>query len=388
MILSVVVFCTIALSVKAQTATTQVPTTQAPTKRIFQLSFISPLGTNGMASHLVSNIVSFNLLGGYSYGNTAFEFGGLYNVNTHLTKGLQFAGIINYSGQSHNAVQVAGISNIAVKGWAGSQIGGIVNVAEDAFSQIGGVVNVAREVQGIQIGGVVNTAKQLKGMQIAGVINQTKQAEKTGQIAGIANVAAQGCVATQITGIFNSARRVKGVQIGLINYADSCDGVQIGLINIVKHEGKYEFEIAFSEALNTTVTFKLGSNKLYTIFSGGIKYINQPLEYAYGVGLGTHQHWGRNWGSQIEVVGYQLSEEGAFQGGLDLLGQFKFTVSKQIRKHFKVFAGPVFNMTISDYVNTETGKIGSSLAPYALWEQTKGRTNMKVWVGFSLGVRF
>lgn len=45
-------------------------------------------------------------------------------------------------------------------------------------------------------------------------------------------------------------------------------------------------------------------------------------------------------------------------------------------------------MTISDYVNPETGKIGTLLAPYTIWEQASGKTNMKGWIGFTAGVRF
>lgn len=376
-ILSALLLCMIALSASAQHKET----------RVFQLSFISPFGTNGLNSYLVTNKISLNLLGGYSYGNTAVEFGGLYNANTHMTKGVQFAGILNYSGQSFDAVQIAGVTNIAARGVVGSQVGAVANVAQDASSQLSGVVNVASEVSGAQIAGVVNTAKEVEGLQLAGVINAAGEVKGT-QLAGVGNIALQGSVVAQIGTVFNTAREVKGAQVGLINYADNCAGVQIGLINIVKHGGKHEFEISVSDALNTAVSFKLGSNKLYTIFSVGVNYINKPLQYAYGVGLGTHQNWGRNWGSQIEVAGYQLSEEGRFQGGLDLLGQFKFTVSKQLANHFKVFFGPIFNMTISNYVNPMTGKIGGSLAPYTVWEQTNGKTNLQAWVGFVAGVRF
>lgn len=344
-IFSIILFSAAALSALAQN----------DNKR-FHLSFISPFGTNGTRSHLVTNKISLNLLGGHSYGNMAFELGGLYNANIHLTKGVQFAGILNFSGHSYHAVQFAGVTNISTKGGSGAQIGGVVNVANDANTQISGVVNVAKQVKGIQV-------------------------------AAVGNIASRDAT-TQIGTIFNSAKRVKGVQIGLFNYADTCDGVQIGFINIVKNGGKHEFEVAFSEALNTTISFKLGTDKLYTIFSGGVSYLNKPIEYAYGVGLGTHQNWGKRWGSQVEAIGYQLTEEGKFKGGLDLLTQLKFTVSKQIANHFKVFAGPVFNATISDYVNPDTGKIGSSLAQYTMWEQTNGKTNLKAWLGFTAGARF
>lgn len=363
-ILSLILFLAIALSTTAQNH-------QA---RALHFSLISPLGTNGLSSHLITNRVSINLLGGYSYGNTAVEIASLYNVNLHMTKGLLLSGIINYSGRSYNSVQVAGVTNVAIDGAVGAQISGLVNVADNGFLQIGGVVNVAQKIDGVQIAGVINSASELHGVQIAGV----------------GNISSEGAVAAQVGPIFNSAKRVKGVQIGLINYADHCDGVQIGLINIVKHGGKHEFELSFSEAINTALTFKLGTDKLYSIFSGGINYFtrNRPVEYVYGFGLGTHQNWRKNWGSQIEVLGYQLSEGGRFKGGLDMLTQFKFTVSKQFTNHFKIFVGPVLNMTISDYVDPQTGAIGNSLAPYPMWEQTRGNVKLRAWVGLTAGVRF
>lgn len=329
-IFSAIVLCTIAMSAMAQ----------SNTERLFHLSFISPMGTNGIQSNRVTNRISLNILGGYSYGNRAFELGGLYNVNARLTKGVQVAGLVNYSGKAYGAVQVSGITNIASDGNASVQISGVANVAKGANVQIGGVVNTAKRAN-LQIGSVLNVAKHLKG-----------------------------------------------VQIGLINYADSCDGVAIGLINIVKHGGKHEFEVSFSESLNTAISFKLGTDNFYTIFSVGANYFKKPIQYAYGLGFGTHQNWGRRWGSQVEAVGYQLSEDGKFRGGLDLLTQLKFTVSKQFANHFKIFAGPVLNMTISDYVNPQTGSVGSSLAPYSLWDRQIGKTKLNAWVGFTAGVRF
>lgn len=316
-ILSVTVICLSAISVLAQELK----------NKDFQVSFIAPFGTNGTQSHLTTNKVSFNILGGYSYGNTVFEFGSLYNVNTHLTKGFQFAGIANYSGNIQKAAQFAGLTNIAPNGTTPFQFAGITNVAD--------------EVIGLQLAGIVNVAK-----------------------------------------------RVKGVQVGVINYADESDGVSIGLINIVKNGGKQEFEVSFSEALNTTVSFKLGTDRLYTIFSGGVNYINKPVEYAAGLGFGTHMDWKKGWGNQIEIMGYSLTRNGSFDtDGVNMLSQLKFTVSKQFYKHFKVFAGPVVNMTIAD-TDFEKGITGSSISPYSMWSNDGKKTHLNSWIGFVAGVRF
>lgn len=282
-------------------------------QRDVQFSLITPLGTNGTKSHLISNRYSFNVLGGYSYGNTVIELGGLYNVNTGFTRGCQIAGIVNYSGNTQRAVQLAGITNIAIK----------------------------------------------------------------------------GSTPFQFAGILNMAKHVKGVQLALFNYAEESDGVSIGLINIVKKGGKHEFEVAFSEALNTAVSFKLGTNKFYTIFSGGVNYINKPAEYAGGLGFGSHINWKQGWANQIELMGYALTENGSFNHkGISMLTQLKFAVSKEVFSNFKIFAGPVINMTISDYVNPTTGEVGSSLSPWSIWKNDSETTRLNGWIGFNIGVRY
>lgn len=292
------------LTVSAQTKTNE---------RDFQISFISPFGTNGVDSHLISNKYSVNILGGYSAGNSILELGSLYNVNTDFTKGAQFAGITNYTGKSDKALQFAGILNISTSG-------------ESMF-----------------------------------------------QAAGIANI----------------ADKVNGVQLGLVNIANSYEnGLPIGLINIVKENGKQEFELSFSEALNTALSFKLGTDRLYTIFSAGINYIEQPVNYAVGLGFGTHIDWNNGWANQIEAIGYALTEDSSFDTELNMLTQLKFTISKNIDKHFKFFAGPVLNMTISKYENPETGELGSSLKPWTLWENKSDKTRLNAWIGFTAGIRF
>ncbi|MCD7972576.1 MAG: hypothetical protein LUG18_07890 [Candidatus Azobacteroides sp.] len=295
-------FC---ISIMAATAQTQ-------EYKNFQLSFISPFGTNGTQSQFTTNKVSVNIIGGYSYGNTGFEFGGIYNVNTHLTQGIQFAGILNYSGNTQRAIQLAGITNVAKKGTVNAQVGGIVNIAQ----------------------------------------------------------------------------RVKGVQVGLINISEDCDGVPVGLINIVKNGGKKEFELSVSETLNMAVGFKLGVDRFYTIFSVGANYFNSPVEYAAGLGFGTHIDWKQGWGNQIELLGYALTEDGEFRSGVNMLTQLKFLASKEISPRLKVFAGPVLNLTISDYVNPDTGKLGSSLSPWSMWKNDSDKTRVNSWIGVAAGIRF
>ena len=294
----------------------------------FQLSLVSPVGTNGMSSGQTTNKVSFNIVGGHSFANKIFEFGSVYNVNLNHTSGFQFAGVMNYTKESRKAAQFAGVTNISQSGKTPFQFAGVLNAAD--------------KVTGLQFAGLVNVAKD-----------------------------------------------VRGVQFGIINYSDTCSsGVPIGIFNIVRHGGKHELEVGLSDALNTYASFKLGVNRFYTIFSAGVNFLHSEPIYGVGMGFGTDILWKKTgWANQIEAVGYYVTEDGKFQTGTNVLAQVKFTFSKQIRTHFKVFAGPTLNLTVSDHVNSETGAIGSSLKPYSIFH-TNGNTAVNGWVGFTAGVRF
>ncbi len=367
----------------------------------FQLSFITPLGTNGVRSNVTTNKVSINLLGGYSKGNTGFEMAGLYNVNLQLTQGVQLSGILNASGKGDHSLQFAGIANANREQVGGTQFGGIINVAGKGFTclqcagianatinadiQIGGIVNTALSSR-VQLAGIINCCKaQKNGTQIAGILNAVIQGDSTVQCAGIGNIAKNADV--QVGGILNIAKHVRGSQIGLINISEDCGGVPVGLISIVKNGGKHEFEVSFSDALHTAVSFKLGVDRFYTIFSAGANYIDQPVQYALGCGFGTQWNLKNSWSNQLEVMEYELTENKKFHHKNSLV-QLKYTFAREIAPHFNVFAGPVLNMTISDYVDPETGKKGCSLSPYTIWDNNGTHTKLNSWIGVTAGIRF
>ena len=299
--------------------------------------------SNGINSGKTVNTVSLNLLGGYSAANRVFELGGVWNASREYTQGVQIAGLLNYTGNSRNAVQVSGMANIARAG--------------NSPLQIGGLVNVAGHVNGLQLSGLVNVAKS-----------------------------------------------VSGVQIGLVNYmADGSKGISIGLLNIARRGGKYEVEVSFSEALNTLVSFRMGTDRFYTIFSGGVNYFFSPLEYAVGLGFGTSIGWTPRWGNQIEVQAFGVSRErkltnssinGINSGktvntvSLNLLGGYsaanRVFETYRVAKHFKVFAGPALNVGLQ---NADAGDT-VSLAPWTMWQgETRGLL-VSSWVGLSAGFRF
>lgn len=294
-------------------------------ERFFQFGFFPPISSNGTNSAKTKNAISINLIGGYSAGNKIFELGGVWNASRDYTKGIQIAGMLNYSGNSDNSVQLSGLGNIAMSGKSPLQIGGLFNVAD--------------RVNGVQLSGLVNVAKE-----------------------------------------------VKGVQIGLINYMeDGEDGVSIGLVNIAKHGGKYEFEVSFSEAVNTMFSFRLGTDRFYTIFSGGINYFFSPLEYAVGLGFGTSIDWRKSWSNQIEIQAFAVSHEKEItNNSTNNIIQVRFPFCKEFGKHFKLFAGPTLNIGLQEGEIAENTR----LSRWVMWSSKWNSLDVSGWIGLSAGLRF
>src|SRR6478752_2273163 len=155
------------------------------TTRAYQMSLLPGLSTHGKLSPQVSNLISVNLLGGYTGGTDAFEVGGLFNINKRNTKYFQAAGLHNHVLGNVEAFQAAGISNYDKGNMHGFQAAGIYNHVKDTAS----------------------------GFQAAGIANYTGKRFSGFQAAGIGNVARQSMNGVQIAGIFNYAKKVNGVQI-------------------------------------------------------------------------------------------------------------------------------------------------------------------------------
>jgi len=80
--------------------------------RPVQVTFIYPMGTNGLESSTYANEFSFNILAGVNGGVNGAEIGGVSNTNTGHVNGLQIAGIANVDLKSANGLIISGIANV------------------------------------------------------------------------------------------------------------------------------------------------------------------------------------------------------------------------------------------------------------------------------------
>lgn len=383
-----------------------------------QLTLITPVGTNGSNSINTVNTVSFNILGGYHAGLEGAEFGWLVNMNRDYVNGFQFSGLVNYTGGDvkgaqfsgilntnlgdvnafqfagitnvnlgeARAFQFAGITNVNLKGSQIFQGAGIINFTMGTSNviQAAGIANYAEELSGAQVSGIGNFAlKDVRGAQIAGIGNIAKNIEGA-QISAIGNAALK-VRGVQISAIGNIAQKVDGFQIGMFNVADTVEnGIPIGMVSLVRN-GFHEFEVGFSEGLNTYAALKLGVNQFYNVFAIGTQFLGD-FRWGVGYGIGTHLVNKDDFKVNLEAISYHINEGAEWTDAYNGLQQLKLTFAGGKNKNLKFFAGPTFNLMTSKYVK-ENGKIGSDFPPYHFTNSMSGNTNLKFWIGLNAGIK-
>ncbi|MEO6455954.1 MAG: carboxypeptidase-like regulatory domain-containing protein [Ginsengibacter sp.] len=327
------------------------------TTRPFQVSLIPGVGTHGKLSGQVTNNFSLNIFGGYAAGTNGLEIGGLFNIDKKEVNVLQVAGLFNIVGGQVKGLQVAGINNTVFDSVKGFQVAGINNFVKEKFT-------------GLQVAGVANYArKKVSGVQVAGVIN-------------FSNTETDGL---QIAGVFNYARKLKGVQIGLINIADTSEGYSIGLINIVL-KGYHKLSLFTDEVVGMNAGFKTGNSKLYSILMAGLSAGTTSKIYSFGYGLGCEIPLNKRRNFSINP---ELTSQYLYLGSWDntnILNKLHLGLTVKLNKYISVFAGPSYAVFISDQ------KAGITdyrfPIPSSGYKTQSLGSNVYGWFGWKAGINF
>ncbi len=354
--------------------------------RLAQISLLPFLGTNALRSNRITNNLSLNVFWGTNGGVDGLEVGGFFNSITKDVKGVQVAGFGNMVGGAMVGTQAAGLFNVSGEASQGVQAAGLFNVSGDFDGvQAAGLFNVSGgKAEGVQASGLFNVAKGKVHGQASALFN------RAGDVSW-----------GQVSTLLNVGKRVKGFQIGLINISDTISGgAPIGLLNIVR-DGYNRTEFSSGESLFANLGLKLGARSFYNIFHFGVRWDDVSISTDSNiVQTGTFTTWGLGYGFgsaiglgkrtllNFELVGIHLNELEEWTNELNMLGQLRLTLDIRPGRNASFFLGPVGNILISKRINPETGEIGSSVAPYALYDETRGDTNIKAWVGFQAGMRF
>ncbi|MCB0737106.1 MAG: hypothetical protein KDC92_06305 [Bacteroidetes bacterium] len=360
--------------------------------RPISVTFIPPMGTNGLEAGRVKNNISLNIFAGYHGGLEGIEMAGFSNVLRYDMKGIQLAGFSNtVLGESYGS-QFAGFANYTRKYTAGVQASGFANVvtdSADAFQGASFANVVTGDLKGVQAAGFSNfVGGSTKGAQFASFANLSADSVVGAQIAGFANVTPKDLKGFQASGFVNVARKVNGIQLGLININDTVEsGAAIGFVNISKR-GVWDLELEYSDAFHTSAQLKTGSERLYSIFSLGIAGRNKTAMWGYGYGLGTMFPVHNKLKINVDLMSYQIQEGTFSTRDFNQLNRLKLQVAHPIAQNAKVYGGPTFNMLIST-MEDEYGELtGGNFAPYHIFNESYNRTNVKMWPGFTAGIRF
>jgi len=380
--------------------------------RPIQLTFISPLGTNGLEAGKVENNISLNMLAGYSAGLKGLELGGIANVTLGKATGGQFAGIANVVKADFIGGQFSGFSNAVWGNFTGVQYAGFANVTKgnleigqfSGFSNVtfgttkgiqgAGFANIGiKKVSGLQWAGFSNVATEgIDGAQFSGFANVSTGNSKTIQVAGFANLATDTLEGVQVSGFVNIAQAVKGGQIGFINIADTVSvGAPVGFISIVR-KGYHKLEIGSGESFYVNGSLKTGTRHFYNIFSTGFSLRNDNLVWAAGYGAGTEFPLKNDYHINFDLVNLMVGDSKAINSeeywDFDNVTKLNITVSKQFFKHLSVYGGPTLNLSVSNRTDSSGNYSGSLAVPYSLYSSTGDYTKTDFYAGFRAGFRF
>lgn len=400
--------------------------------QIGQVSVVPGLGTSGGANSGQINKFSLNILAGSEFGLNGLEIGSIYNAIKYDATGMQIAGVGNKAGGHVSGAQVSGLVNIAGGELNGGQFAGIINFSNGRANgvQSAGAVNFANgsvigmqatagvnyangyfhgtqlagvynkcfgASTGMQLSGLINDADSLAGIQAAGVINSSTGNIYGLQIAGVLNQANR-VGGAQVSGLINKAHVVNGSQFGLINIADTVkNGVVLGLFNFVK-DGITEPAIQYNEVFDANFYFRSGTRRLYTIMFVGFQAQKIQEErgdesfWTYGAGFGTQFKLNRRFYTNLELTSQNISPRDRHNDDLHLLNKASLDIGLQIGKHFSISTGPSFNVYVTQSFDEENRTYGFDIAPWTFsdvnYGGTSNPTNVKMWLGYNVAIKF
>ncbi|WP_143307029.1 STN domain-containing protein [Chitinophaga vietnamensis] len=271
----------------------------------YQASIAPGLGTHGKMSGQVVNKLSLNLTGGYTAGVDGLEIGTLFNIVKNNVKSVQISGGINIVGGKVKGAQIAGLHNNVLDSMTGVQVAGVSNIVRGnvlgvQFSgvvgkisgrvegaQLSGVISLASGyMNGAQISGVYNDAdSSMGGAQVSGVVSHVRGDADGTQVSSVGNIVNGTLNGAQVSVIFNYARKMNGIQVGLVNIADTSTGYSIGLINFVK-KGYHKLSLFSTELTPFNFAWKSGRKELYSILVAGASVGANNKSYTFGYGMG------------------------------------------------------------------------------------------------------
>ncbi|MBL4668731.1 MAG: hypothetical protein JKY30_05655, partial [Flavobacteriales bacterium] len=310
-----------------------------PLSQKAQISILPYIGTNGQLSASTKVDYSLNIWGGVNAGVRKAEIAGFFNLNWDSVSHFQAAGWFNSVGGPQKGFQIAGLANLNSSSFDGVQVGGLFNRA--------------KSFNGIQVGGLVNNiADTSRGLQVAGLVNMVNRTHR----------------GVQVAGIINYAKKVEGVQIGLINLNDTISGVSIGFFNYSR-KGYHQLEISADEIFQSNISFKTGTHRFYNTFTAGYRFNDNLWMYGYGIGTSFKTSKKSRFFLDLQATNIQQADQVDYKA-FNLLNKLTLSYNFKLFSKVSMAIGPSYNVFLIEDSNTERGTTLKNISPHSFYNST------------------
>lgn len=379
----------------------------------------------GLVNATGGDLEGINLAGLANYSvdeMSGIQIAGLANISGSNIEGLQASGLFNYAKNDLSGLQGSIGSNIAEGSVEGAQISGLFNLAKSNMSgiQVTGGGNVGLDdMEGLMISGIFNAAKgDASGLFITGGGNIATDDMEGLMISSLFNVSSEYSSGLLITGGLNYSRYQEGLMIsaganitqemegmqfgGLLNYSTTARGVQIGIINIAKEfegasygffslygNGRKNFDVRYSDAGFTDIGITTGTHRVYNMAIFGYNTSFDRNVYRFGVGVGLEKNINDSF-RKIESDHLFVNQEFTvlhhfeenWSKNTNLIFSYKYMVGNRFNSGLSLYGGPSYNIQVTR-VNP-----ANDYTWYSLWSPEWNGRQYRMWVGFTVGVRF
>jgi hypothetical protein len=202
-------------------------------------------------------------------------------------------------------------------------------------------------------------------------------------VAGLLNHTPTHFKGVQISGALNYARKISGLQIGLVNISDTLKGAALGLFSYSK-QGYRAVEVSSSTLTRLQFALKTGTHSLYNIYHLGWQPSGTPYISA-GLGLGTRIFGKRRVNLSLEGITHWVFRPQSTLPEANFLYTLHPSLGVRLG-HLEIAAGPTGNLWVTQtrLSNQDYYQIYSQ-APK--WTYENGVTYLGGWIGMQANLR-
>ena len=335
------------------------------------------------------------------------QLAGVVNAGRRDVSGLQLAGIINFAGRDMEGLQLSGVGNAALRDASGLQVSGIFSTAGrdlEGLVVTGGLTLAGREASGLVVSGLALFAGadveglivsglgtisggDISGLSVSGLLTIGNTFEGM-MVSGLGNFA-QDITGLSVAGFANISYSATGMQIAPFNFARHFEGVPIGLISWYGN-GRKHIDVWGNEQGFVNVGLKTGTQEIYNMISMGFNPTITDREVAQlSWHIGRFQTLDEAW-IRPNLSNYFVKKDWSIsvlvdddteKSTLNHQYAYRYLLGSKFTNGLAVYGGPSLNLLITNHVNRD------DFTPYTIFETSKGNTDYRFWIGFSLGLQ-